>query len=128
MNLNEYQRLAGETAIYPNQVKRLAQEAEQSRDYSSIARLLDLSYVGLGLAGEAGEFANKVKKLIRDSGGILTEENVLPMIEELGDALWYIADASRILGWDLDIVAKGNLSKLTKRGAEGKLQGSGDNR
>jgi len=128
MDLNGYQHLAGETAIYPNQVKKLTQEAEQARDYSSIARLLDLSYVGLGLAGEAGEFANKVKKLIRDSGGILTEENVLPLIEELGDALWYIADASRILGFDLEVVASANLAKLANRAESGTIKGSGDER
>jgi NTP pyrophosphatase (non-canonical NTP hydrolase) len=89
-------------------------------------------YPTLGLCGEAGELANKVKKLIRDtgyeSGSGLTREERQPIIEELGDCLWYIAALATECGMALNDVAIDNVAKLAQRQADGTLQGSGDHR
>ena len=128
MDLNEYQAKAALTAIYPEGVGSLIADARRQHASSYLARLLELSYVSLGLAGEAGEFANKVSKIIRDNPGVITMGNKLKLIDELGDALWFLSEAARILGVDLEIVADDNLSKLANRAESGTIKGSGDER
>ena len=81
-----------------------------------------LAYTTLGLAGEAGEIANKVKKVIRD--GRSTDG----ISDELGDVLWYLAAVANELGADLGDIANNNLKKLADRQARNVLGGSGDNR
>jgi len=103
MTMNDYQRLAAETAIY-----------------ASAHRLL---YPALGLAGEAGEVANKIKKMLRDNN--FDREGVAA---ELGDVLWYVAALARDLNVDLQDLAMQNLEKLYGRGARGTIQGNGDKR
>ena len=103
MRFNEYQEEASKTAIYPEQYK--------------------IVYPALGLAGEAGEVAEKVKKHIRD--GVL---NVDDLKKELGDVLWYLAAIASDLGLNLDDVAEANLQKLRSRQARGVISGNGDNR
>jgi NTP pyrophosphatase (non-canonical NTP hydrolase) len=109
MTFDEYQRLARQTAIYPNVGS-------------------NLWYPTLGLAGEAGEVAEKVKKLYRDNFGDLTPKRRESIAKELGDVLWYVANVAEELDYSLDLIAKGNLCKLKKRKKEGKLQGEGDDR
>ena len=82
----------------------------------------------LGLVGEAGETADKVKKIIRDKGGYASKEDREAIMKELGDVLWYIANISRYLGFSLSDVSKTNLEKLEDRLNRDKLHGSGDNR
>lgn len=88
----------------------------------------DLLHWVLGLNGEAGEVAEKLKKIIRDKNGVITEEDKLEMAKELGDVLWYIAVFAHDLGVPLDDIAGANLAKLKSRKDRGKLSGSGDNR
>jgi NTP pyrophosphatase (non-canonical NTP hydrolase) len=108
MELSEYQRLSRSTAQYPRN------EA--------------LTYPALGLAGEAGEFADHAKKVIRDDGGQVTDERRAAMSKELGDVLWYVAQLATELGLDLDEIAQANLDKLLSRQRRGVLSGSGDER
>ena len=82
-----------------------------------------LEYTALGLASEAGEFAGKVKKMIRDK-----TYDTEAMIAELGDVLWYVARAAAELDVHLSDVAKDNVEKLKSRMERGKLKGSGDKR
>jgi NTP pyrophosphatase (non-canonical NTP hydrolase) len=82
-----------------------------------------LEYVALGLASEAGEFAGKVKKLIRDG-----EVDIDALAAELGDCLWYIARAAAELEFHLSDIAKMNVDKLSDRMERGVLKGNGDNR
>lgn len=103
MSMNEYQNMAARTAIY-----------------SSAHQLL---YPALGLAGEAGEVANKIKKMLRD--GKFDREGVAA---ELGDVLWYVAALARDLNVDLQDLAMQNLEKLYGRAARGTIQGNGDKR
>ena len=103
MTLSSYQKAASGTAIYP---------IEHA-----------ITYPALGLAGEAGEVANKVKKIIRD--GKMDRSGIS---SELGDCLWYIAAMCRDLNVDMGDLAKANLEKLYNRKQNGTLKGSGDNR
>lgn len=101
--MNDYQNQAATTAIYPASVQVL--------------------YPTLGLAGEAGEVANKVKKIVRD--GKLDKEAIG---SEIGDCLWYIAAICKDLGLKMEDVAQANLDKLRQRQERGTLSGSGDTR
>ena len=103
MKFDHYQDKTAETAIYPE---------DQA-----------LEYLALGLNGEAGEVAEKVKKHIRD-GKELDED----FAKELGDVLWYLARLIDELDADFSDVADANLDKLFDRKDRDKLQGSGDNR
>ena len=86
------------------------------------------TYPTLGLCGEAGEVADKVKKVMRDRGGVFDAETREAIKLELGDVLWYVAQLSQELGYDLEQVATANLDKLSSRAARGRLGGSGDDR
>lgn len=88
----------------------------------------DLNYMVMGLCGESGEIANKVKKIIRDKGGTLSQEDKEALSKECGDVLWYLGQVARILDADLSNVALDNLEKLFGRKERGTLSGSGDNR
>lgn len=113
MDFADYQRRAGETAIYPH-------AGEQHID--------GMAYVTLGLAGEAGEVANKVKKIIRDCGGVVEPARLIAVAEELGDVLWYVARLATEMGADLGEIAALNAAKLEGRALRGTLQGDGDQR
>lgn len=82
----------------------------------------------LGLTGEAGEVADKVKKIVRDKNGKVTEEDRKEIAKELGDVMWYVASIARYLGISLSEVAQMNLDKLESRYQRGKIGGDGDNR
>lgn len=109
MDFNHYQAMARTTAIYPNLGD-------------------NLWYPALGLVGEAGEVAEKIKKIYRDSEGIISSKTVEQLSGELGDVLWYIANLASELGLELELVAARNLYKLSERKNRGTLHGSGDNR
>lgn len=87
-----------------------------------------LMYTTLGLCGEAGEVANKVKKIYRDDGGLVTDEKKAAISDELGDCLWYIAATAYELNLDLDKVAADAIFKLSDRLKRNVIQGSGDKR
>lgn len=82
----------------------------------------------LGLVGESGEVAEKVKKLIRDKGGQLSDEDKKELLKELGDILWYVNAVSHLLGSNISEVAEHNLQKVLSRKDRGVTKGSGDNR
>jgi len=82
----------------------------------------------LGLAGESGEFADKVKKIMRDKRGDFSDEEREAILKELGDVLWYIAEISLYLDMPMSELAQMNLDKLASRKKRGTLTGSGDER
>ena len=100
--------MARKTAIYPENSKYI--------------------YPTLGLGGECGEVAEKVKKVIRDNGGVFTEEKKREIVKELGDVLWYIAALLSDLDVTMDEAGVGNIEKLYSRKERGVLNGNGDNR
>ena len=94
---------------------------------TEVVKMIALSYDGLGL-GEAGEVQGKIKKIIRDNGGIITPEATEEIKKELGDVLWYVASMCDNLGLRMEDVAGANIEKLHGRHERGTLEGSGDNR
>lgn len=88
----------------------------------------DLLHWVLGINGEAGEVAEKMKKIIRDKGGVVSEDDKKELAKELGDVLWYLAVFANDLGVSMDQIAQTNLDKLASRKERGVLGGSGDNR
>lgn len=108
MTLDYYQERAISTAVYPEGVK--------------------IVYPTLGLTGEAGEVADKVKKVYRDNNGVFSDEIKEELKKEIGDVMWYCATLSKDLGFTLREVAETNIQKLQKRRDENKIHGSGDNR
>lgn len=87
-----------------------------------------LGYYALGLTGESGEVADKIKKMYRDSAGVVTDDIRVAIGRELGDALWYLTRIASTLGLTLNGVMELNVAKLTDRRARGVQSGSGDNR
>ena len=109
MTFEEYQKLSRKTALYPN------------KDSNFV-------YPVLGLTGEAGEVSEKVKKIIRDHGGVPHDGHKEEIKKELGDVLWYVAQISTELGISMQDVATANIDKLYSRLERGKIGGDGDNR
>lgn len=88
----------------------------------------DLIYPTLGLVGESGEVAEKIKKVLVNDKGVLTDERREYLLKELGDVLWYLSRLSQTLGSSLESVANGNIEKLKSRKERGVSMGDGDNR
>ena len=88
----------------------------------------DRSILALGIAGEAGEVADKWKKILCYKEGKFTDEDVNELTKELGDVMWYIAVFAESFGLKLDDIAKANLAKLADRAKRNILKGEGDNR
>ena len=95
---------------------------------SSDNEFKDLLHWVLGVNGEAGELAEKVKKIIRDKNGVVSDEDKKELAKEIGDVLWYLAVFAHDLGFKFEDVAQANLDKLKSRKARGVLGGAGDNR
>lgn len=107
MTFDDYQKLALTTAI----------------DEGS-----ELQQRVLGLVGESGEIADKIKKWYRDQAGDPAKLDKKELAKELGDVLWYVAAFADFLGYSLDKIAKDNVAKLASRSIRSELTGSGDNR
>ncbi len=103
LNFKSYQDMAAETAVYKHEHQVI--------------------YPALGLAAEAGEVANKVKKILRDGK---FDRNAIA--DEVGDCLWYIAALCRDLNVSMSDLAAANLKKLQDRKERGVLSGNGDKR
>lgn len=110
MEMNDYQEAARRTAVYPEDI--------------------GLIYTALGLAGESGEYVDKIKKEVRKGARNLlsTEKAERALMLELSDVLWYVALAAHELGYTLEEVAEANLEKLQDRQRRGVLKGEGDTR
>ena len=109
MDFDNYQIEARKTAIYPNKDKNFI-------------------YPTLGLVGESGEVAEKVKKILRDKNNSFDYESKIAIKKELGDVLWYLSNLCDELDFSLNEVAEENLEKLNSRLSRGKISGSGDDR
>ncbi len=113
MELNDYQKKARETALYPRVGNNFI-------------------YPALGLAGETGEVVEKIKKLMRNDG-VETPDKVTPekrdeIVKEMGDVLWYLSQLASELDVDFSLVAERNIEKLSSRKERGMIHSEGDNR
>ena len=109
MTLDDYQKRSRKTAVYPDLGKNII-------------------YPTLGFVGEAGELADKVKKIFRDDSGKIKPEVKEAIIIEIGDVLWYMAQLCTELNIKMSRVADENLVKLRSRLKRNTLHGSGDER
>jgi NTP pyrophosphatase (non-canonical NTP hydrolase) len=109
MTFEEYQQKSRKTAKYPDVGASFV-------------------YPTLGLVGESGEVAEKVKKIFRDKGGVVDDETRDVIKKELGDVLWYIAQIATEFGLSMDEIASTNIEKLYSRLERGVINGDGDNR
>jgi len=109
MDFDEYQKISRKTAIYPELGKNFV-------------------YPVLGLVGESGEVAEKIKKILRDKNGKIGAQEKTEIEKELGDVLWYLAQVATELDLSLEGVVRANLAKLASRQKRGELHGNGDNR
>lgn len=116
MTFDEYQSRAVST-----DVTGLGKRIKHAHDPAYVDKILSL-------VGEAGEVAEKYKKIIRDKKGIIGSQDKQDIAKELGDVLWYVAVLAYYLDVSFDDLAKMNLDKLAKRKAESKIRGKGDNR
>lgn len=110
MKFDDYQKQATVTALYSGD------------DF------MDLLHWTLGVGGEAGEITEKVKKIVRDKKGVVSQADREDLMKEIGDVLWYLALLAKHLGYSLDEVASQNLAKLKSRHSRGVIKGKGDNR
>lgn len=113
MKLNEYQEKCSKYDLY-TPTSNITEQAFMDKI--------------LGLVGESGEVADKVKKIMRDNNGKAKEQDLIEIAKEIGDVLWYVAELSKYIGFSLEDIAVINLNKLESRKDRGKLCGSGDNR
>ena len=111
MDFNEYQKFASRTAVWEGKQKEFP-----------------LAYVALGLAGESGELIEKIKKVIRNENGDMSEEKRQAIKLEIGDVLWYLSQISRLCDIPFQEAAEGNIKKLADRQARGVIKGEGDTR
>lgn len=109
MNFQEYQKLSRETAVYPGAGKNFI-------------------YPALGLAGESGEVAEVIKRIIRDNNNIVDEKVKTELTKELGDVLWYLSQLATEFGLSFDGIAAENIKKLQDRKARNMLHGKGNER
>lgn len=107
-DLRAHMNRTATTAVYP---------------FSGSGNVQGLMYIGLGIAGEAGEIANQVKKIARDDGGFVTPERRGKIEDELGDVGWYWLRFCYELGFDPYEVLARNEQKLRQRALEGTLNG-----
>jgi len=103
-------------------------DVEHTAIYPGMGTIGGLTYCILGLNGEAGESAEKLKKAIRDNGGVISHDIRSAILLEIGDALWYLTRVAAELDSSLEEVMNLNVKKRRKRALEGKLSGSGDAR
>ena len=116
MTLSAYQASAQTTAHY-----RAAVAGQIGKEFAFL-------YSALGLANEAGEVGGKVKKILRDKGGVVSDETRHEIAKELGDVLWYVACVAEDFGLSLEDIATENLEKLRSRNERGTISGEGDTR
>lgn len=109
MNLDDYQKLALRTA--------------RPKDAPD-----EVFHLLLGLSGEAGEIAEKAKKIVRDNNSDFTTFDLVDLKKELGDVLWHIAVLANYFDISLEDIGKTNIEKLASRLERGVIAGSGDNR
>jgi len=132
MDFNEYQKKCFETNYYPKASNKIYMTMESiNKDFDDPLESIDrlaLAMYALGLTGEAGEVADKIKKVFRDKAGVFSKEDAFEIAKELSDNFWYISVIAGTLGYTLERIAEINIEKLKIRVANNKIHGSGDNR
>ena len=135
MDAETYQEATLESNISEDQVHKILEPLtelvklqggpEATESLERVRSILINAYYTLGLVGETGEIAEKMKKAIRDAGGQMPVEETA---KELGDVTWYLSHLARRLGTNFGQIFQVNIDKLRDRMSRSKIQGSGDSR
>lgn len=125
MTVAEYTAEALKTKKYKNNIWL---ERVTIEDDGKMFTPMHWVYPALKLAGEAGEVTEKLGKIVRDKQGVISAEDRIELLKELGDVLWYVNALAADFDSTLEEVMQMNIDKLASRQARGVLSGSGDNR
>jgi len=130
LTFKQYEKTVVDTNLYRDSISRYIDSLQipDEGDRRHLHKLLSTLYCTLGLLGEAGEIAEKMKKIIRDKNCDINSEDSILLQKETGDCVWYTGAMAGELDTTLENVAYQNIDKLESRKQRGVLQGSGDNR
>ncbi len=130
LTFEKYEQTVVETGIYHDSISKYvdALNIPLESDRNKLHKLLSKLYVTLGMIGEAGEIAEKMKKIIRDKNCEISQEDNVLLKKEAGDVLWYVGADAKELDSTLSEIAQINIDKLQSRLQRGVISGSGDNR
>jgi|SRR5690606_6317242 len=130
LTFDEYQKSVIVTKVYDDNINKFIESLNipEEENRLRLKKFLCYIYATLGLVGEAGEVAEKLKKILRDGNFEIGEAEKQDLLRELGDVQWYVVDSADELGSSGEEVARMNIDKLKSRKERGVLQGSGDNR
>lgn len=130
LTFDEYQKSVIVTKVYDDNINKFIESLNipEEENRLRLKKFLCYIYATLGLVGEAGEVAEKLKKILRDGNFEIGEVEKQDLLRELGDVQWYVVDSADELGSSGEEVARMNIDKLKSRRERGVLQGSGDNR
>jgi NTP pyrophosphatase (non-canonical NTP hydrolase) len=130
LTFEQYEKTVVETGIYHDSISRYVDSLSipDETNRQRLHKLLSTLYCTLGLIGEAGEIAEKMKKIIRDKSCEISEEDKDLLIKEDGDVVWYTGALAQEFDSTLEKVAEANIEKLMSRKARGVIGGSGDKR
>ncbi len=130
LTFDQYQRQTDETALYKAKIAEFINTLEipNPEHRFQLQDLLEFCYVVMGLVGEAGEIANKAKKILRDKGSIVPDESKDDLCKEGMDVNWYNNQMFNLFGRRFEDFAQDNLDKLADRRKRNVIGGSGDNR
>lgn len=124
VSLEEYVKMTRDVALYREEAAELVKKVKSE----DVTKLLRVFYAAIGLGGEAGEVLNKIKKILRDSNGQVTDEVRDKLKGELGGTFWYFVALAEELGLTVEEIMQHNYSELLSRKERGVLKGEGDNR
>lgn len=124
LSVEEYEDMVLGAAIYKDAVDDFVDTAK----LDDVAKMLRVFYAATGLAGEAGEVANKVKKILRDNRGVIDDEVRQRVLGELGGVFWYLTAISAEFGLSVTDVMEYNFNQIKDRQERNVLHGDGDDR
>lgn len=124
ISLRDYEIMVSLVAVYREEADKFVNSG--TRD--EIAKMLRIYHAATGLAGEAGEVANKAKKIFRDNGGVVDEEIRQKILGELGGVAWYLTALGEEFDFTLRDILEYNYDQITSRQERGVLKGDGDDR
>jgi NTP pyrophosphatase (non-canonical NTP hydrolase) len=130
LTFEKYEQTVVETGIYHDSIQKFVDSLNipNESNRKRLHKLLSTLYCTLGMIGEAGEIAEKMKKIIRDKDCNISEEDKQLLIKEDGDVVWYTGALAQEFDSTLEQVAQANIDKLQSRKQRGVISGSGDNR
>jgi len=125
VSIQEYSALVSEASKIYEEASRVATVTLSKEE---LVKILNVLYTATGLAGEAGEVCNKIKKILRDNNSIIDEDVKQKVLGELGGVAWYLTACAMEFGFSVEDVLNYNHQQIKDRLNRGVIKGDGDNR